>query len=236
MPIQTFATKRALIHATKPDWSVYADSIGSVDSILYRRHHFVVEDHPIVSHMNRILQRILSVAGCDSMDTARAFLVASPSQSARSFANGDIYIGQSLLDRVKSNDELAAVLAHELDHILQYDGISRLESRSKRNSRNFKISAAVLGTAGAYIVATDPNIFSTDASGLENPGLATALLLVPISLYVSASSEIGERSLSRFSAETEFRADSNGAILLRRAGFDPAAMMTLLNREGALYE
>ncbi len=231
-PSETYSSTLNLTSAPRPDWSSYATGIGAVDATMYRRHHFVVVGHPIEQHMNRILERLCDVAKCEKDMVPRAFLVANASETARSFANGEIYIGKSLLDRLESNDELAAVLAHELDHVVQYDGVARFETRHE-NSTNIRyrylgVGAAAVALYAGYVAAVAPT---------ETQARAVLYTLLGLSvLYFNVAADVGEQELSAYSSETELRADANAAILLRRAGFDPNAMLNVLKRERMWYE
>jgi predicted Zn-dependent protease len=55
-------------------------------------------------------------------------LLDSPEINAFACPGGTILITRGMLDSVKSEDELAAVLAHEIGHIIHRDGIAAIQS------------------------------------------------------------------------------------------------------------
>lgn len=68
-------------------------------------------------YVNEVLQRIL-LASPQPDYPARAYLLASQSPIAQVTPNGAIFLSIGLLETLKSEDELAFVLAHELSHAL----------------------------------------------------------------------------------------------------------------------
>jgi len=61
-----------------------------------------------------------------------------PDQCLRA-AGGHVFIGQGLLDQMTSEDELAFVLGHELEHIDHYHAIERVQIEAKLKSLNLDI-------------------------------------------------------------------------------------------------
>ena len=69
------------------------------------------------SYVNRVLQRIVAASPVPGLN-ARAFVRAESRFSAHSTPDGSVYVTIGLLQDIESEDELAAVLAHELAHVL----------------------------------------------------------------------------------------------------------------------
>ena len=69
------------------------------------------------SYVDRVLQRIVAASPVPDVDV-RAFVRAESRFSAHSTPDGSIYVTIGLLQDIESEDELAAVLAHELAHVL----------------------------------------------------------------------------------------------------------------------
>lgn len=68
-------------------------------------------------YVNRVLQRIVAASPVPSLD-AIAYVRSERGFGAASSADGSIYVNIDTLQDVQSEDELAAILAHELAHIL----------------------------------------------------------------------------------------------------------------------
>ncbi len=64
--------------------------------------------------------------------------------NAFSLPGGPVYIGEGMLDLMMSEDELANVLAHEIEHIDHYHCVERVQLEAKLKNLNLDILGAVL--------------------------------------------------------------------------------------------
>ena len=118
--------------------------------------------------------------------------------NAFSLPGGMTYITTGMLKFLKSDAEIAAVLAHEFVHADR----AHVIVQSARSSRLDLMTIA--GIAAAI------------ASG--NPGAAVMTQAVQTAV------------INQYSIELEKEADARGIEILRRAGFNPAAMLTMMER------
>jgi predicted Zn-dependent protease len=63
--------------------------------------------------------------------------------NAFALPGGHVFIGQGLLDQMTSEDELAFVLGHELEHIDHYHAVERVQIEAKLKRANLDIVAAI---------------------------------------------------------------------------------------------
>ena len=63
--------------------------------------------------------------------------------NAFALPGGHVFVGQGLLDQMTSEDELAFILGHELEHIDHYHAVERVQIDAKLKSLNLDIVAAV---------------------------------------------------------------------------------------------
>jgi len=84
-------------------------------------------DEQLQERLDKIGQDLAAV--CDRKDIIYCFR-AIKGERANAFAlpGGYIYVHQGLLDKLDSDDEIAAVLAHELGHIVCRHSVKRLQS------------------------------------------------------------------------------------------------------------
>lgn len=128
-------------------------------------------------------------------------LLNSPANNAFAIPGGYVYVTRQLVSLMNNEAELAAVLGHEVGHVAARHS-SKRQSAATRNS--------ILGVLGSV--------------------LAGAVL------GDSALGQLGQRLFStgsqlltlRYSRKQETEADSLGVTYLRRAGYDPRAMSTVL--------
>jgi len=64
--------------------------------------------------------------------------------NAFSLPGGPVYIGEGMLDLMMSEDELANVLAHEIEHIDHYHCVERVQLEAKLKNLNLDILGALL--------------------------------------------------------------------------------------------
>lgn len=116
-----------------------------------------------------------------------------------------ILVTRGLLRCAETEDELAAVLAHEIGHIQREHALLAIQK-----SRNEKF-LAVVGTEAAKTAAGDQR----GQVGEILDGMADDVL--------------GQLK-NGYSQTQESEADNDGVAILKAAGYDPTAMITLLNK------
>ncbi len=129
------------------------------------------------------------------------FHVLDADETLNAFAlpGGQVFITDGLLDRLETEDQLAAVVAHEVAHVLARHGAEHLAKQQ-----------LVQGLAGATAIATyDP----------DRPGSAATGAI---------AAAIGQLATMKFSREDELEADDLGVRFMVAAGYDPGAMLEVL--------
>lgn len=121
--------------------------------------------------------------------------------NAFSVPGGFIYIYRGLLNEVESDDELAAVIAHEVAHAANRHVVTLIKERSRVELLTLPvIIAAIL------------------AGGQAAPGIVTAAQALQQSLT------------SGWSQSAELDADRTGFFYMTKSSFHPVAMLTFLER------
>jgi predicted Zn-dependent protease len=64
--------------------------------------------------------------------------------NAFSLPGGPVYIGEGMLDQMETEDELAAILGHEVEHIDHYHCVERMQIEAKLKNLNLEIAGALL--------------------------------------------------------------------------------------------
>lgn len=167
------------------------------------------ESREMVEHVTKRLRRVAPEV-CQHAETSCFFNVVYVDDdfpNALALEGGRIEVYRGLLQYLESEDELAAVIGHEMGH--------HIAEHLQEKQQNAAIGAVIAGilTAGA-IAATGGNSY--------NPYQAQDTINQSMRLGAS----IGAIS---FSKEQEREADLVGAYLLERAGYN-------LFRAGRLYE
>jgi predicted Zn-dependent protease len=66
--------------------------------------------------------------------------------NAFSLPGGPVYIGEGMLDQMETEDELAAILAHEVEHIDHYHCVERVQIEAKLKNANLDLMGQLLRT------------------------------------------------------------------------------------------
>jgi predicted Zn-dependent protease len=161
----------------------------------------VLQDEALTAYVNEIGQRL--VAGSHRPDLEFTFTVIdSPEINAFALPGGFIYINRGLMAFLNAEDELAAVLAHEIGHVTARHAI-------QQHARG-TLGSTAAGVGGFVAAVATGNIYI--GSELAQVG----------SLWAQAG-------VSGFGREHELEADSLGAEYLYNAGYNPRAMIDVLS-------
>ena len=101
--------------------------MGNRISHQLERHVKLVEDQSLQDRVNRIGQRLAAVS--DRRELVYFFKVLDLEPvNAAALPGGYVYVNRGLIKKVKSDDELACVIAHEIGHIASRHQIKRLQA------------------------------------------------------------------------------------------------------------
>lgn len=160
----------------------------------------LVEEGKLTAYVNEVGQRLAVVS--DRPDLSFTFsVIDSPEINAFALPGGYVYINRGLMAYLNSEAELAAVLGHEIGHITARHAVQQ-QSRGSL--------ARVASGVGGIVAAV--------ATG---SGYIGSQIMDVGSLWAQAG-------LSGFGREHELEADTLGAEYLRRAGYDPQAVIKVV--------
>ncbi len=161
----------------------------------------VIQEEALAAYVDEVGQRL--VAGSHRPDLEFTFTVIdSPEINAFALPGGFVYINRGLLAFLKSEDELAAVLAHEIGHITARHAV-------QQHARG-TLGSTAAGVGGFVAAVATGNVYI--GSELAQVG----------SMWAQAG-------VSGFGREHELEADSLGAEYLYNAGYNPRAMIDVLS-------
>lgn len=199
---------------------VYANlpDLGSEDQVIYTPekeealgyafkktlfdHYPMVDDPVILSYVRDIGARI--VASTNQKRHFQFFVINDDSINAFAGPNGIIGIHTGLIEKVKTEDELASVIAHEVAHVTQ-DHLSRRISYQQETN---------LSTLATFLAAV--------LVGSQDPSAGIATYLGGISLNI-------QRQLNH-SRIHENEADHYGIQYLYKSQYNPYAMSDFFSR------
>lgn len=174
----------------------------------------LLKDPGMVERVNRIGQAVATAAerlavpasygSSEIVDFDYTFKVIDDNDiNAFSFPGGAIYVYKGLLDFVKSDDELAGVLAHEVAHASHHHVMALLRKQSKIDK--YVALVAIVG----------------GISKMRGKDLANVLY---------GAQFVRTARMTGYGREAEQDADKTGVSYAQEVGFDPAGIIAFLNR------
>ena len=159
----------------------------------------------VVGLVNRVSNRIIDAAGLRGAYNWQVTVLKSNTPNAFVMPNGKIVVYTGLLPIVKNDAGLAAILGHEVAHVVA-------KHSAERMSQTLLVKTA-LTAADAAMAARSPS---------NQPLVAAALGL---------GAQYGV--LLPFSREHELEADRIGQIYMAKAGYDPSEAIAVWERMAA---
>jgi beta-barrel assembly-enhancing protease len=208
----------ALVGAGLASGSAFAkEKIEENVETAYLARDFVFVDSPAIEgYLRAICQRLLEARGVKA-EVPNILVQSSDAFNAFTDANRNLIVSTGALRAMESEDELAALLGHELSHILlkhpQDKDVMRALPLGMETMASVKDAAAELkgqkATYASDLSKFDPNNMSdTQATGML------------WSDFISPS----------WNRKQESEADQNGFELMRAAGYDPSAFGQLFSK------
>lgn len=179
----------------------------------------LITEPAIVERVNRIGQEIAAIAntvpiparwGSSQLKQFRyTFKVVDDRDvNAYSLPGGFIYVNKGLLDFVRSDDELAGVLAHEVAHAAHHHMMKLLREQSRIDRATLPLRLLAMG-----LLIGKPG---TNASDAQN-------LLLATQLYAIAR-------INSYGIEAEKDADHMAIHLLLRTRYNPVGLYSFMSR------
>ena len=163
-----------------------------------------LSNQPLTAYLNRICQTlVINSSKPVTFNGYHVLILDTPEFNAFASPGGHIFVTRGLVEAASSEDMLAALIAHELAHIILRHGIKLIDDMSIFND------AALAASQGAAL-----------------SGSASARKLM--SYRNSVAGMLDTMIKNGYSQTYEFEADREALKLLASAGYDPAALVDML--------
>lgn len=187
-----------------------------------KSYDLIYEDEVLTDYLYTVLKRIYP----GQLPTGRpgnisVSVITHPDPNAFALLDGRILITSGMLTTIQSEDELVALLSHELAHILKDHTIANIQERIRAERR------AQFWTAFATAVAATGEVYMNAKYDVYTGGNLTYLT------YLSAatiSASVVEEMGFRYSREQEKESDNIAYNIIGQAGYDRQALSTMLTR------
>lgn len=167
----------------------------------------VFKDSEIENYIKKVASPLLKASGFN-INNINFYLVDNNSPNAFVYGGQNIFIFSGLLTFIKSNDELAGVLAHELSHITEAH-LLQGETLAKKSKGIILISLLI----GSILAAFNPAYLGAI--------LSTFTVVPTISLYNAGLF---------YSRADEMQADKNAIRILKHTSYSGSGLVNFMNR------
>jgi predicted Zn-dependent protease len=164
--------------------------------------------------LNDYLAKLGSIlaAASDRPDpyTGYSFVVLDTDEvNAMAAPGGYIFITKGLLSKIKDEDSLASVIAHEISHVVKRHGIQSI------NPKNY----------GTFVEVGGVLLSAIDCSGLSQQ--------MTLAFSRAVSDVLNRLLVSGYSKEQEYEADQTALLILNKAGYKSSSIKNVLNELSA---
>jgi predicted Zn-dependent protease len=151
---------------------------------------------PLREKVKEVGARLVARSSAAKTPYQYQFHLLADRRTVNAFAlpGGQIFITEALMGLLKTEDELAGVLGHEIGHVLGRHSAERI---AKQQLTQNLIGAVVVGSGGGYDTA-------------------------------QIAQMVGNLINMKYGREDELESDSLGLRLMREAGYDPRAMIGVM--------
>ena len=200
------------------------DAMSYISSL--RQHGLLFDDPYLETYLYSVISKIAPRHRVDGFPYNLSLaIVRDDSMNACVFPNGTILINTGLLANIHTEDELVAVLAHEIGHFASNHALVNLQKAIQRKERAEAFAVLATALAATAEIAAATNGYYANGSLT----FGTAILSSAIAAEVSKSLGLN------FNREQEEDADEMAVRALELLGYDVNACSTLFARMTEVY-
>lgn len=200
------------------------DAMSYISSL--RQYGLLFDDPYLESYLYSIISKLAPQHRVDGFPFNLSLaIVRDDSMNACVFPNGTILINTGLLANIHTEDELVAVLAHEIGHFASNHALVNLQKAIQRKQRAEAIAAIATAMAATAEITMASNGYYANGSLT----FGTAILSSAIASEVAANMGL------KFNREQEEDADEMAIRALSLLGYDTNACSTLFARMTEVY-
>jgi predicted Zn-dependent protease len=185
----------------------------AVGANLLTRYKPYTQKPALTQYVNEVCASLLvNTPITDLYGGCHVLILDSPNLNAITSSGGHIFIYRGLIEAVKSEEELAAVLAHEIAHLQKRHSIEAVEKARLESGLNDIVNEGLTAIARNVSVKERRQLLDQSVSTLMDQLLAEG-----------------------YSVEQEYAADQAALDILAAAGYPPsslASVLTILQKQG----
>ena len=197
----------ALADARQNQWEM---QIGQQQYAQLAQKGEIVMSSPYYAQLNAVAQRIAAVADPQYFTPFHFFLVNERSPNAFAVPGGNVYVTMPMMTFAKSEDELAAVLCHEVSHDIHHDVYNNYRKQQSLQTTSGILSALMwnnplgqmavgLGAGAQQMTFSRADESNADKAGAYTCAQAGFNPYGMVSLFTRLQSKTASRKMEMFS-------------------------------------
>lgn len=199
---------------------------GHYTDAMLRDSYQIFDDEELTARVSEVGQKIIAAAGNPRGYQFR-FIIVNDAVPTAFCTVGYVYVTTGFLRAIESEDELAAVLGHEVAHLNERHPMHVGMGNKSR------IFWAITLTAASTVAAHYAGGAVAEALGPYNPGTSQLTQLIS-NIAGMTTSNVGMAVLGSiykgYSEDQEFKSDELALRYTRKAGYKPEALVTVFER------
>jgi len=188
----------------------------------------IVRDPKVEAYMQGIVGRLLDHWHGEKPTRVGVFLDSGATIGGLATPSGDILIPIGAFDGIENEDQLAALIGHELGHIVLKHHEDEKQARELAKLGEFAVMAAFAVSAINNGEVTKYG--NTREFRVTRPGAVQDDTLRAFAVQTAMVTLTQDIILTAYSREQEYAADVFGSTLAGRAGWEPRAMLNLTQK------
>lgn len=217
--IKPAASGRVFLAAPEPSTATWSHAVSGVG---------VIRDARAEAYLNDILKRLLAHWHGEKPERIGIFITADDSTRAKATPSGDILIPIGAFDDIENEDQLAALIGHEAGHIILKHHEDEKQAKQLADIATGAVAVA-LGISASRNSGMRRN-GSQREYYIRNQGAFnrdTRRAMLYHQGFVTLTQDI---LLTAYGRHQEHEADIFGMRLAGHAGYEPRAILTLIQR------
>ena len=204
---------------TPPPADLKAEAEGYVAAYINQSSYDEISSGAELKRVSNIVERLSKAAGYPPRTFPVHLVDAGEEVNAAAFNGASIVVYKELLKRVKSDNDLATVLGHEVGHIVAKHYTDDEEEKSRASA--VSIGSSVLGAIASIATSAAGYGGAADLAG---------------SVTESATSVVGYGAfVGSFNRTQEYEADHLGLLIMAKAGYDPRTAIDFWSRSEEVF-
>ena len=213
---------RKLVASPEPATSTWAETA--------KGNYALIRDPRAEAYLQKIVNRLLEHWHGEKREHLGIFLMTGDAHHYLSSPSGDILVPIGSFDILKNEDELAALIGHELGHVLLKHAEKQKEAHMIADAASFAASLyfdrSLYKNSAMHRYGDTREIYIRNPKAVQKDAIQS---MTTEELVITLSQDI---ALSAFNRQHEYEADVFGMRLAGNSGWDPNAIMDLIQRWG----